>query len=279
MTDLPNDQSRGGDGGFSPILEVRKLGVAAGTHRILQDVDLTVQSGEVFGLIGPSGAGKSTLLRCLNRLTDLDRGLRVEGDVYFHDRSIYGREVDVDALRVKIGMLFQQPVVFPVSILKNVLFGMRHVRKLSRKDWPGVAEKALREATLWDEVKDRLKAPAMKLSVGQQQRLCLARTLAVDPEVILMDEPTSALDPKSTQSIEDLVVELKKTRTIILVTHHLDQARRICDRVAFVSASTDGPGRIACSGQVDAVMGRTDLPELRDFIQTRSDLAEVCCED
>ncbi|NOX99506.1 MAG: ATP-binding cassette domain-containing protein [Verrucomicrobia bacterium] len=279
MTDLRNDQNRGDVGGCSPMLEARQLGVLAGTHRILQDVDLTVQSGEVFGLIGPSGAGKSTLLRCLNRLTDLDRGLRVEGDVYFHDRSIYGREVDVDALRVKIGMLFQQPVVFPVSILKNVLFGMRHVSKLSRKDWPGEAEKALREATLWDEVKDRLKAPALNLSVGQQQRLCLARTLAVDPEVILMDEPTSALDPKSTQSIEDLIIELKKTRTIILVTHHLDQARRICDRVAFVSASTDGPGRIACSGQVDTVMGRTDLPELRDFIQTRSDLADVCCED
>lgn len=275
---IQNNQNTESGVESAAIIETRKLCVYAGKQQILQDVDLAVVEGEVFGLIGPSGAGKSTLLRCLNRLTDLDHGLRVEGDVRLHGQSLCGSGVDVDGLRVKVGMLFQQAVVFPVSILKNVLFGVRHLRLFPRSEWPAVAEKALREAALWDEVKDRLQAPAVKLSVGQQQRLCLARTLAVDPEVVLMDEPTSALDPKSTQAIEELISDLKIRRAIILVTHHLDQARRLCDRVAFVTAQSDGIGRIACSGSVDSVLKRTDLPELRDFVGSENDEALSCCD-
>lgn len=258
------------------ILETRQLKVYAGKQVLLQGIDLGISEGEVFGLIGPSGAGKSTLLRCLNRLIDLDQGLRVEGAVLFHGQSVRGRAMDVDELRVRVGMLFQQPVVFPLSILKNVIFGVRHQRKIARRDRLLVAEKALREAALWQEVKDRLQTPALKLSVGQQQRLCLARTLAMEPEIILMDEPTSALDPKSTQAIDDLIMMLKKKRTIVLVTHHLNQARRLCDRVAFISAKSGEGGRIACMGETETVMSRTDLAELSDFVGCEQGV--TCCE-
>ncbi len=259
------------------IIRIRNLSVTAGSKEILREVDLDIEPNQVFGLIGPSGAGKSTLLRCLNRLTDLDRSLRVTGDVVMHGKSIRDANVNSDDLRIQIGMLFQQPVVFPASILKNVLFGVRHHKVVPKVEWNNVVEKALREAALWDEVKDRLQAPACKLSVGQQQRLCLARTLAVNPEVILMDEPTSALDPKSTRAIEDLMANLKTTRTIVLVTHHLDQARRLCDHVAFVTAQPGNVGRIACSGPANAILDRTDLPELSDFLLTEASEATTCC--
>ncbi len=259
------------------IIQVRNLGVKAGSKEILRSVDLNIAANQIFGLIGPSGAGKSTLLRCLNRLTDLDRDLRVLGEIQLHGKSILNADKDPDDLRMKIGMLFQQPVVFPASILKNVLFGVRHHGIVPKAKWNQVAEQALRESALWDEVKDRLNAPATKLSVGQQQRLCLARTLAVNPEIILMDEPTSALDPKSTCAIEDLIADLKTSRTIILVTHHLDQARRLCDQVAFVTAQPEGVGRIACSGPANTILERTDLPELNDFLQTEASEAKTCC--
>ncbi|MFK5924448.1 MAG: phosphate ABC transporter ATP-binding protein [Verrucomicrobiota bacterium] len=276
MIEKKNNEQEGHVEEGACILATRQLSVFAGKDTLLQGIDLSINVGEVFGLIGPSGAGKSTLLRCLNRLIDLDQGLRVEGDVLLHGQSLRGRGVDVDELRVRVGMLFQQPVVFPLSILKNVLFGVRHQRKIARKDRLLVVEKALRDAALWEEVKDRLHSAAMKLSVGQQQRLCLARTLAVEPEIILMDEPTSALDPKSTQAIDDLIMKLKKKRTIVLVTHHLNQARRLCDRVAFVSAKSGEGGRIACMGETDKVMSRTDLAELSDFIGCEQGV--TCCE-
>jgi len=263
----------------TPVLEVRDLSVHAGARPLLHGVHLSIATREVFGLIGPSGAGKSTLLRCLNRLTDLDPTLRVAGEVLFHGRSIRAPEVDPDALRVRIGILFQQPVIFPVSIVKNVLFGVRHLVNIARCDQSALAERALREAALWDEVKDRLHAPATKLSVGQQQRLCLARSLAVDPEVILMDEPTSALDPRSTQAIEDLIASLKAQRTVVLVTHNLAQARRLCDRVAFLTAQPDGIGRIACTGPVENVLSQTSVPELRDYLNTETPPTLDCCAE
>lgn len=167
------------------IFKIRNLGVIAGRKEILQDVNLDIAPNQIFGLIGPSGAGKSTLLRCLNRLTDLDRGLRVTGDIRLHGQSIHAPSVNPDDLRIQLGMLFQQPVVFPASILKNTLFGVRHHAVVPKSEWAQIAEQVLREVALWDEVKDRLHSPATKLSVGQQQRLCLARTLAVNPEVIL----------------------------------------------------------------------------------------------
>jgi len=224
-------------------IETRALSVYAGRRTLLRQVSLRIEVGQVFGIIGPSGAGKSTLLRCLNRLVELDAGLRLEGDILLDGESIFDRRVDVDALRARVGILFQQPVVFPMSIHKNVLFGVRHLGRHPRAAWMGIAERALAEAALWDEVKHRLHEPATKLSVGQQQRLCLARTLAVDPETILMDEPTGALDPVSTGLIEELILRLKARRTIVLVTHNHEQAARLADTVATLELR-EGAGEI-----------------------------------
>lgn len=229
------------------ILQVRGLSVFAGSRSLLRSVNVNVPARQVFGIIGASGAGKSTLLRSLNRLIELDTSLRHEGDILLHGRSIFAPDVDVDALRARVGILFQQPVVFPVSIYRNVLFGARHLGRVPRAEWPALVERALREAALWDEVKDRLHEPGAKLSVGQQQRLCLARTLAVDPEIILMDEPTSALDARSTEAIEELILRLKTTRTIVLVTHNLAQARRVGDTLACITVR-DGAGEITGCG-------------------------------
>jgi len=248
------------------ILETRGLAVRAGDRELLREVQLKIPVRQVFGIIGPSGAGKSTLLKCLNRLVELTPGLRVSGDVLFHNQSIYAAGVDVDGLRARIGILFQQPVVFPKSILHNVIFGTRHLSRLPRRNWPEVAERALREAALWNEVKDRLRESALRLSVGQQQRLCLARTLAVDPEVILMDEPTSALDPRSTEAIEDLILQIRQKRTVVLVTHNLGQARRLADRVACVTVR-DGAGQVVeCAPSAEILQGND---EITDYFESR----------
>lgn len=214
------------------ILRLENVSVVAGAKPILRGVTLDVPEGSVFGLIGPSGVGKSTLLKCCNRLTDLIPGLRVEGSITFRGQSVLGRRIDADALRAKIGILFQQPAVFPRSIMANVLFGVSHLGSVPRRELPMVAERALREVALWDEVKDRLTSSAIYLSVGQQQRLCLARTLATNPDVILMDEPTSALDPQASEVIEQLILRLRGPRSVVIVTHNFAQARRVCDRVA-----------------------------------------------
>ena len=236
-----------------PVLAVRGLTVSAGRRTILRDVSLDIAPRQAFGIIGPSGAGKSTLLKCLNRMTELTPGLTVTGEVLFNGRSIYDPGVSPDDLRARIGILFQQPVVFPKSIYQNVIFGVRHLGSVARADWPASAERALREAALWDEVKDRLTEPASRLSVGQQQRLCLARTLASDPEVILMDEPTSALDPRSTEAIEELIVRLKAKHTVVLVTHNVAQARRVADWLACVCVA-DGVGEVAETACCDALL-------------------------
>lgn len=249
----------------SPLLEAIGLCVHAAGRPILRDVTLAVHPNQVFGLIGPSGAGKSTLLRSLNRLNDLIPGLRVSGEVRLNGASIYAPGTDVNALRARIGMLFQQPVVFPSSIEENVLFGAKRLRHLPRAERSAVTERALREAALWDEVKDRLRAPASSLSVGQQQRLCLARVLAVGPEIILMDEPTSALDPRSTQAIEELIVRLKAQHAIIVVTHNVAQARRIADWIACVCVK-DGAGEVVESACCDAVLGDPQCREVMDYL-------------
>ncbi len=246
-----------------PILEARTLTVHAGAKTLIRDVSFAVRTGQVFGIIGPSGVGKSTLLRALNRLADLIPGLRVSGNVLLRGASIHAPGVDVNTLRAKVGMLFQQPVIFPASIAENVLFGAKRLRKLSRTERAGLVESSLREAALWDETKERLRAPATSLSVGQQQRLCLARTLAVQPEIILMDEPTSALDPKSTQAIEELIVRLKEKHTIVIVTHNIAQARRITDWIACLCWRDDA-GEIVESACCDAVL---DNPQCREVIE------------
>ncbi len=223
-----------------PVLEARSLAVHAGQRPILLPTSLRLNLGSALVLVGPSGSGKSTLLRCLNRLVDFTPGLRVSGDVWFRGSPIYAPEVDVDALRARIGILFQQPVVFPTSIRKNVLFGVRHLGVTPKSRWPDLLERSLNEASLWGEVKDRLEDSALKLSVGQQQRLCLARTLAVEPEVILLDEPTSALDPRSTDVVEESLLRLKGRRTLVLVTHSAAQARRIADQVVTLQPADQG---------------------------------------
>lgn len=230
------------------LFNLRNLSVHCGSHTLLDSVNLDIPKGGVFGLIGPSGAGKSTLLKSLNRMLDLTPGLRVTGQIDFHGSPLYHRRVNPDTLRTRIGMLFQQPVIFPGSILSNVIFGIRHHGTIRRRDFQQVAEKALRDACLWDEVKDRLQIPATALSIGQQQRLCLARTLACSPEVILMDEPTSALDPDSTAAVERLIESLSNSITIILVTHNHTQANKLCDHVArLVRGRLEAPGHPAGS--------------------------------
>lgn len=237
-------------------LEVRHLTVTAGGRTILRDICLSIGCQEVFGIIGPSGAGKSTLLRALNRLLELNSDYHIEGDVALYGTSIYAANTNVDDLRARIGMVFQQPVVFPASIFQNVIFGLRHQRKVRRSEWPNVVECALREAALWDEVRDRLHASALQLSIGQQQRLCVARALAMNPEILLMDEPTSSLDVKSAAAIEELILSLKTTRSIVLVTHNLAQARRVADSLACIAVRS-GVGEIAASGCCGNILAGT----------------------
>ncbi|HXU32011.1 MAG TPA: ATP-binding cassette domain-containing protein [Thermoanaerobaculia bacterium] len=220
-------------------VETRALGVTHAGRPLLRGIDLRVEDRRVLALVGPSGAGKTTLLSCLNRMIELAPGIRQEGEVFLFGESIARR--DADAVRREVGMLFQQPVIFPGSIADNVLFGLRHAGIAPRASFPERLERALGEAALWDEVKDRLREPAASLSVGQQQRLCLARALAVEPRVLLLDEPTSALDPRSTEAIEERIREIAKSRAIVLVTHSLGQARRVADQLACLDRR-DGPG-------------------------------------
>ncbi|MGF1714484.1 phosphate ABC transporter ATP-binding protein PstB [Photobacterium chitinilyticum] len=211
---------------------IKNLNLFYGENQALKQICLPIPNRQVTALIGPSGCGKSTLLRCLNRMNDLIEGVKINGQLSMDNEDVYGN-VDVAQLRIKVGMVFQKPNPFPMSIYENVAYGLRAQGITDKKRLDEVVEKSLRGAALWDEVKDRLKSHAFGLSGGQQQRLCIARTIAMEPEVILMDEPTSALDPIATKKIEDLMESLKKDFTIVIVTHSMQQARRISDRTAF----------------------------------------------
>lgn len=215
-----------------PKFSVEHLNLYYGDFKALKDVSMDIPANKITAFIGPSGCGKSTFLKTLNRMNDLVPGCRVEGKVCLDDVDIYS-DIDVIKLRQRVGMVFQQPNPFPMSIYDNIAYGPRihGIKKKSVLD--EIVEKSLRQAAIWDEVKDRLKKNALGFSGGQQQRICIARALAVEPEVILMDEPTSALDPISTLKIEDLAVELKKKYTIVIVTHNMQQASRISDKTAF----------------------------------------------
>ena len=211
---------------------VENLNLYYGDFHALKNVSIDIPANEITAFIGPSGCGKSTFLKTLNRMNDLVEGCKIEGNVLLDQEDIYGK-MDINMLRKRVGMVFQKPNPFPMSVYDNIAFGPRTHGIHSKSQLDDIVEKSLRDAAIWDELKDRLKKSALGLSGGQQQRLCIARALAVQPEVILMDEPTSALDPISTNKIEDLVLELKKDYTIIMVTHNMQQATRVSDNTAF----------------------------------------------
>ena len=214
-------------------MTVQGLDLWYGDHQALHDISLNIPEKSITALIGPSGCGKSTFLKTLNRMNDLIPGVKITGDVRYRDQDIFAPGTDVNELRREIGMVFQKPNPFPMSIYDNIAYGPRTHGIKNRAGLDEIVEKSLRGAAIWDEVKDRLKKNALGLSGGQQQRLCIARALAVEPEVLLMDEPTSALDPISTSKIEELAMQLKEQYTIVIVTHNMQQAVRISDRTAF----------------------------------------------
>jgi len=217
----------------SPLIEIRNLSLHYGSSRALKDINLLIRERVVTSFIGPSGCGKSTLLRCLNRMNDLIDTVRIEGSVSVGGHNIYAPDIDVIELRKRIGMVFQKSNPFPKSIYDNVAYGLRLQGVRRRSELDASVEKSLRRAALWDEVKERLQTSGLGLSGGQQQRLCIARAIAIQPEIILMDEPASALDPIATSRIEDLILELKKEFTIVIVTHNMQQAARVSDDTAF----------------------------------------------
>ena len=214
-------------------MTVQGLDLWYGDHQALHDICMSIPEKSITALIGPSGCGKSTFLKTLNRMNDLIPGVKIAGDVRYRDQDIFAPGTDVNELRREIGMVFQKPNPFPMSIYDNIAYGPRTHGIKNRARLDEIVEKSLRGAAIWDEVKDRLKKNALGLSGGQQQRLCIARALAVEPEVLLMDEPTSALDPISTSKIEELAMQLKEQYTIVIVTHNMQQAVRISDRTAF----------------------------------------------
>ena len=252
-----------------PIFEVRGLGVKYGDTPAIRKVSLDIGRNRITALIGPSGCGKSTMIRCFNRMNDLIPIAHVEGAVLYHGQDLYGDDVDPVEVRKLIGMVFQKPNPFPKSIYDNVAFGPRVLGMKGGMD--GIVERSLRNAALWDEVKDRLKDNAYGLSGGQQQRLCIARCMAVEPDVILMDEPCSALDPISTGKIEDLMMELKREFSIVIVTHNMQQAARVSDRTAFLMVELDSTeqnrwGRIVEYDATEKIFTNPSDPRTEDYV-------------
>ena len=245
-------------------INTEKLNLHYKSGHALKDIDIKIRSNAITALIGPSGCGKSTFLKTLNRMNDLIDDVKITGKVYLDDEDIYAPAVDTTQLRKRIGMVFQQPNPFPMSIYDNIAYGPR-IHGIKNKDrLDGIVENSLRCAVIWDEVKDRLKKSALGLSGGQQQRLCIARALAVEPEVLLMDEPTSALDPGSTLKVEELMVELRKKYTIVVVTHNMQQAARISDDTAFFLM-----GELIEFDAADRLFNRPRDRRTRDYIMGR----------
>ena len=245
-------------------LEVRNLNFYYGTFQGLKDINLDIEQGKVTAFIGPSGCGKSTLLRTLNRMYDLYPGQRAEGEINFYGQIILSPGQDLNLLRSRIGMVFQKPTPFPMSIYENIAFGVRLYEKLSRSEMDERVEWALNKAALWNEAKDKLNQSGLSLSGGQQQRLCIARGVAVKPSVILLDEPTSALDPISTGKIEELINELKHEYTIAIVTHNMQQAARVSDYTAYMYL-----GSLIEYGKTDEIFIKPQRKETEDYITGR----------
>jgi phosphate transport system ATP-binding protein len=249
---------------FRVKIETRNMNFYYGKHHALQDINLQIPERAVTALIGPSGCGKSTYLRTLNRMNDIIENTTVTGEVLLDGQSIYARDVDVVALRKRVGMVFQKSTPFPKSIFDNVAFGPRVAGQRNKAVLTDIVERCLKQAALWNEVKDRLRESALALSGGQQQRLCIARALATNPEVLLMDEPASALDPASTARIEDLIFELKQNYTIVIVTHNMQQAARISEFTAFFCL-----GRLVEVGQTRRLFTSPSQKETEDYITGR----------
>lgn len=245
-------------------IQVRDLNLYYGQNHALHGVNMDIKENSVTALIGPSGCGKSTFLKCINRMNDLVDNVRIEGSIEIDGENIYAPSVDTTVLRKKVGMVFQQPNPFPMSIYDNIAYGPRVHGIKDKKILDQIVEESLQGAAIFNEVKDRLKKSAMGLSGGQQQRLCIARALAVQPEVLLMDEPTSALDPISTSKIEDLAVELKKDYTIVMVTHNMQQAARISDKTAFFLL-----GEVIEFGETEQIFSMPKNKKTEDYITGR----------
>jgi phosphate transport system ATP-binding protein len=248
----------------APVLDVKGLSLWYGTARALEDISLAIPPRRITAFIGPSGCGKSTLLRCFNRLNDLIDEVRVEGDIELDGRSIYDPRTDVNALRKRVGMVFQKSNPFPKSIFDNVAYGCRIQGIRGRRALAEIVERALRDAALWDEVKDRLAESALGLSGGQQQRLCIARAIAVEPEIVLLDEPCSALDPIATAKIEELMQDLKVRYTLVIVTHNMQQASRASDYTAFLYL-----GKLIEYGETERVFINPSKKQTEDYITGR----------
>ena len=249
---------------MSNIISVKDMCLWYGDHKALKNVSIEIPEKSITAFIGPSGCGKSTFLKTLNRMNDLIPTVKITGDVLYEGSDIFSKDVDVNELRKEVGMVFQKPNPFPMSIYDNVAYGPRTHGIKNKVQLDEIVERALKDAALWDEVKDRLHKNALGLSGGQQQRLCIARALAVEPKVLLMDEPTSALDPISTAHIEDLVLELKKKYTIVMVTHNMQQALRVSDYTAFFLL-----GELIEFGKTDNIFNTPKQQKTEDYITGR----------
>ncbi|MER2063642.1 MAG: phosphate ABC transporter ATP-binding protein PstB [Alkalibacterium sp.] len=247
-----------------PKIKVRDLKLWYGSFEALHGVDLDIYKNEVTAFIGPSGCGKSTFIKTLNRMNDLVEGVRIEGEVALDGKDIYKKKTNLNNLRKKVGMVFQQPNPFPKSIYDNIAYGPRTHGVKKKSELDEIVERSLKQAAIWDEVKDHLDRNALSISGGQQQRICIARALAVEPEVLLMDEPTSALDPISTAKIEELVAELKQDYTIVMVTHNMQQASRVSDRTAFFLN-----GHIIEQGETRKIFTNPEEEETENYISGR----------
>jgi phosphate transport system ATP-binding protein len=245
------------------IIKLNKVNFYYGQSRALTDITMNFRKNKVSALIGPSGCGKSTLLRLLNRMNDLIDGTRIEGEIFFEEKNIYAKDVDPVEIRRKVGMVFQKPNPFPKTIYNNIAYGPK-LTSMNTDDLDTLVEQSLKQAVLWDEVKDILNKSAMNLSGGQQQRLCIARALAMKPDILLMDEPTSALDPISTAKIEELIEELKKNYTIIIVTHNMQQAARISDETAFFYL-----GNMVEYNKTEKIFTNPDVKHTEEYITGR----------
>ena len=249
---------------MNPIISVKDMCLWYGDHQALHNVNIDIPEKSITAFIGPSGCGKSTFLKTLNRMNDLITSVKITGDVLYEGKNIFAKDIDINELRKEVGMVFQKPNPFPMSIYDNVAYGPRTHGIKNKVQLDEIVERSLKDAALWDEVKDRLHKNALGLSGGQQQRLCIARALAVEPKILLMDEPTSALDPISTSHIEDLVLELKKKYTIIMVTHNMQQALRVSDYTAFFLL-----GELVEFDKTDTIFNTPKQRKTEDYITGR----------